>query len=110
MDLRRETDISELQDLTFSTNNQYLALCGQENEISVYKIEKNMRVIEDEESKPDKGGFFGGMLGNKKVVGEKLFAKWTIKNLAKKKVAFSSDAKQLICVTMDGSHYSMPIS
>ena len=68
-----------------------------------------MRVVVDEESKNDKGGFFGGMLGNKKAVGEKFFAKWAIKTIAKKKVAFSADAKQLICVTMDGTHYKMPI-
>jgi len=33
------------------------------------------------------------MLGNKKGVGEKFFAKWTIKSFSKKRVAFSADAK-----------------
>ena len=49
------------------------------------------------------------MLGNKKVVGEKYFAKWTISTGFKKKIAFNSDASKLICITMDGNYLKVPI-
>ena len=106
MDLRRESDITEIQDLTFSTNGKYLALCGQENEITLYRVGENARQANDDgENKNDKGGFFGGIMGNKKVVGDKYFAKWAIKTFAKKKLAFSTDCKHVICATMDGNHH-----
>ena len=78
-------------------------MCGELPELFIYKVEKHARQANnEEESKGDRKGFFGGMLGNTKVVGEKYFARWALSSSYKKKIAFNYDSTQLVCNTMDG--------